>query len=249
MGLFDHHSLSQEVGKRLGKIDQFKIPEDIEVGRIFLPLEGKAKDLALAEARNLLDRLGKGENFGDLAKKFSKDSKASGGGNYGATEWTSLSTGEQEEIKKLNAGQLSQPIELQDGVSILKVTKKSEAATTPLSEAKIRIRTMLEEQKAQAMAAERMGKLEKDARKDKSLESAAAKVNFKVERSGLLKKGEALGSVDPSGVVSNALFALGDKEISAPLYTYRGVGLAQLLTVAPPRDAKLDEVREEVLRT
>ncbi len=238
-----------EIQKYYGaNIDQFKNPGEIEISRIYLPLEKKAKDLVLAEARGLLDRLAKGESFADLAKKHSMDAKASAGGAYGPTEWMSLPANEQDEIKKLPAGGVSQPIELADGVAIDKVTKKTEAATTPLSEAKARIRTMLEEQKAQALAGERIGKLEKDARKGKNLETAAVRAGFKVERSGLLKKGEALGSVDPSGVISNALFAMGEKEISAPLDTYRGVGLAQLQTVAPSREAKLDEVRQDVLQ-
>lgn len=228
-------------------LDQFKVAGETEVSRIFLPLEKKAKDLVLAEARGLLDRMAKGESFADLAKKYSKDTKAAAGGAYGATEWAGLPAKEQDEIKKLAAGQTSQPIELEDGVAIDKVTRKTEATTTPLADAKARIRTILEEQKAQALAAERIGRLEKDARKEKSLASAAAKDGFKLEQTGLLKKGEALGAADPSGVVSGALFALADKEISAPLYTYRGVGLAQLQTVAPSREAKLDEVRDDVL--
>jgi peptidyl-prolyl cis-trans isomerase D len=228
--------------------DQFKIPQEIEVGRIFLSLEGKAQDLVLAEARGILDRIGRGEDFAELAKKQSQDAKASLGGNWGTTEWMTLNAKEQDEIKKLEPGSLSSPVALDNGVSILKVIKKTEAATTPLSEAQTRIRTMLQEQKAQALAAERITRLAKDAGREKSLESAAAKVNFKVERTGLLKKGEALGSIDPSGIISAGLFALTDKEISAPLYTYRGVGLAQLLTTVPPHDARLDEVREEVLQ-
>ena len=226
---------------------QFKVPGETDVSRIFLPLEKKAKDMVLAEARSLLDRLAKGEDFAELAKKYSKDTKAAAGGAYGAAEWLGLPANEQEAIKKLAAGQVSQPVELEDGVAIDKVTRKTEDVTTPLAEAKTRIRTMLEEQKAQALAAERIGRLEKQARKEKSVESAATKMNFKVEKSGLLKKGEALGSIDPSGVVSNALFGLTDKEVSAALYTYRGAGVAQLQTVAPSREAKLDEVRTEVI--
>ena len=228
--------------------DQFKTPAEVEVGRIFLPLEGKAQDAVLVEARNVLDRIGRGEDFAGLAKALSKDAKASLGGSWGTTEWMTLSAKEQDEINKLEPGGLSSPVELADGVSILKMIRRTEAAVTPLSEAQVRIKAILEEQKAQDLGAERIARLAKDAAKAKSLESAAAKLNLKVERTGLLKKGEALGSVDPSGVISAGLFALGDQEISAPLYTYRGVGLAQLLASVPPHDARLDEVQEEVLQ-
>jgi len=228
-------------------LDQFKQPEETLVSRIFLPLEGKAKDLVLAEAQGLADRIGKGEDFGEAAKKYSRDAKAAQGGAWGPSEWMTLPAKEQEAIKTLDQGKMSGPIEEEDGVALIKVTKKTEAVTTPLSEARPRIKTMLEEQKAQALATERISKLEKDARKEKSLESACAKNNFKTERTGLLKKGESMGAIDPSGAVSSALFNLGGKEISAPLFTYRGAGLAQLVNTVPAHEAKLDEVREEVV--
>jgi peptidyl-prolyl cis-trans isomerase D len=227
--------------------DQFKNPEEINVSRIYLPFAGRNKEQVKAEMSSLAERLGRGEDFAELAKKHSQDAKASGGGAWGPLEWRSLSEKEQAEIKKLSAGQVSEIVETEDGLSLLKVTAKKEASDIPLEEARPRIKGILEDQKAQTLATERVGRLEKEAKTENSLEKAASRLGLTTEKSGPLKKGDPLGRVDPSGVVSQALFQLKDKDISGPLYSYQGVGLAQLLAVLPAHPAALEEARDEVL--
>jgi len=95
------------------------------------------------------------------------------------------------------------------------------------------------------MATDRMTKFAKDAAKDKNLEAAAQKAGWKVEKTGLLKSGEALGDIDASGAISSAIFQLKDKEISAPVYTYAGVALAELQKTEAPRPATFDEVKDQ----
>jgi len=55
-----------------------------------------------------------------------------------------------------------------------------------------------------------------------------------------------MDEIDSSGTISNALFELEEKEMSSPVYTYKGVGIAQLEKVEPPRQANFEEVEEEV---
>jgi len=141
---------------------------------------------------------------------------------------------------------VSDPITLEDGMSIIKVTEKEPAATTPLTEAKPRIRNILLDQKARAMAAQRIGNLETSARKEKNLDAAARKLGQKIQNTGLLKEGQALQDIDPSGAIATALFKLKDKEISAPIYTYGGVGIAELRKTEAPRAANFDEVALDV---
>jgi len=225
---------------------QFVNPEAVKASRIWLPSEGKVKAQLEGEAKAILARVQKGEDFGDLAKKFSKDDKAKDGGDYGLYDWRTLPTQEQDEIKKLEAGKCSDLIIETAGIALVKVTEKAASTTTPLAEAKPRIRTILLDQKARELAAARIVKIEKDAKAGKSLEAAAQKANLKAESTGLLKSGEAWGTIDPSGSVSTSLFGLKDKEISAPLYTFAGVGLAELRKIEPPRPATFEEVKAEV---
>jgi len=224
---------------------QFQNPEKVKVGRIYFPFAGKDKAVVQAEAEGVLAKIKAGEDFAALAKIHSKDNKAKDGGDWGLYDWRTLAQKEQDEVNKLQAGKVSELVTLDDGISILKVTEKDAATTTPLSEAKPKIRTILQDQKAREIAADRIAKLEKEAKKTKSIESAA-KAPLKVEASGLLKEAQALGDIDPSGSISSAIFKLKVNEISAPIYTYSGVGLAELKKIEPPRPATFDEVKTDV---
>jgi len=225
---------------------QFQVPERIKVSRIFLPFAGKDKALVEAEAQNVQAKIKAGDDFGTLARTYSKDDKAKESGDWGLYDWRSLPKPEQDAASKLAAGTVSDRVTTDTGIAFLKVTEKEAATTTPLDSAKPQIRSMLQDQKARALATERITRLEKEAKAAKSLESAAAKANFKTASTGLLKSGQELGDFDPSGSISAALFQLKEKDISAPIYTYGGVGLAQLNKTEAPRPATFEEVKADV---
>jgi peptidyl-prolyl cis-trans isomerase D len=224
---------------------QFQNPERIRVSRIFVPF-GKDKDLAQAEAEGVLAMLKANKDFAGLAKIHSKDDKGKAGGDWGTADWRTLPAKEQDEIGKLKAGGLTGLVTLDDGIAIDKVTERDGASTIPLSEAKPRIRSILQDQKARDLAAQRVAKLEKEAKAAKSLDAAAGKANLKVRATGLLKDGQAFEDIDPSGSIGAALFKLKDKEISAPIYTYGGVGLVEIRKTEAPRAASFDEVKTDV---
>ena len=221
-------------------------PETSQVGRIWMPYTEADKAKVEAEAAGVLDRLRKGAAFADEAKIYSKDDKAKDGGDYGLYDWKSLPQVERDEIAKLSTGQLSGLITEPTGIAILKVAIKTPASTTTLEEAKPQIRTALLDEKARALAAERITKIQKEAKSAKSLEVALKKSNLKAESTGLLKSGAAWGNNDPSGVVSSALFGLKEKDISDPLYSYSGVGLAELRKIEAARPGAFEEVKTDV---
>jgi peptidyl-prolyl cis-trans isomerase D len=227
-------------------LSQFTEPEKVQVSRIFIPFEDRDPELVRAELRSVSDRLEKGEDFGDLASKFSKDRKASENGDWGLYEWKSLAQTEQDVVASLDKGKMSSLTELEDGVSLLKVTEKEAEVTKSLEEVESRIITILKDQKARSEAEAKISRLEKAAKKQKDLRDAAENLGYKVESTGLLKDGEALGNIDPSGSISRALFTLEAEGISNSLFTYSGVGLAQLKGIDPPRPATFNEVKDEV---
>jgi peptidyl-prolyl cis-trans isomerase D len=229
-------------------LSQFQEPEKTKVGRIFLPYTDKDKPLVLAQAADVLKRVRAGEDFAELARKFSKDDKAKDGGDWGLSAWTALPAKETDELGKLDAGKTSDVIETDAGAAILRVAEKTAAITRPLAEVKTTVKNILEDQKARELAADKASRVEKEARRQKSLDVAAQKEGFKVKTTGPLKQADPLEDFDPSGSISQTLFTLKDKEISAPIYTYTGVGLVQLQKTEPERPAKLEEVRDVVER-
>jgi peptidyl-prolyl cis-trans isomerase D len=228
--------------------DQFKQPARIRVSRVFLASGGKSKEVLDNETKGLLDRISGGEDFAALARTYSADDRAKDGGDWGFDDWRTLSDREKEQIEKLNPGEVSGLIERPDGNAIIKVTEKEPEKTQPLEEVKLRIRGILEDQKSRDLAGEKIARLEKAARRENSLDVAAQKAGLKVRSTGLLKVGQALEDFDPSGTISQSLFGLKEREISAPVFTFSGTGIAQLEKIEGPRPARFEEVREEVLR-
>ena len=227
-------------------LSQFQEPEKIKVSRIFLPYTDMDKPQVLAQAADLLKRARAGEDFAELARTFSKDDKAKEGGDWGLTAWTALPAKETDEVVKMDAGQTSDVIETDTGAAILKVAEKTAAITRSLAEVKTTVKNILEDEKARELAADKASRIEKEARGQKSLDMAAQKEGLKVRSTGPLKQADPLEDFDPSGSISQTLFTLKDKEISAPIYTYTGVGIAQLQKTEPERPAKLEEVRDAV---
>jgi peptidyl-prolyl cis-trans isomerase D len=227
-------------------ISQFRDPEKIKVSRVWLPFSTTDKAAVLAEAEDVRKKADAGADFTELARKHSKDDKAGDGGDWGVSAWASLSARETEEIRKLEAGRVSGVVEIEGGAAVLKVTEKTAEVTRPLDDVRAIVKGSLEDQKARELAAAKAARIEKAARKQKSLDVASQKEGLKVKTSAPLKQGDALEDFDPSGSVSQTLFTLKDKEVSAPIYTYTGVALAQLLKVEPERPAKLEEVRDRI---
>ena len=227
-------------------LSQFEEPERVKASRIYIPFSDREKEMALAEIEDIRERINKGESFNELATKFSQDEKAQEGGDWGFYDWRRLSPPEQAEIEKLSPGEISSVIELEDGVSLLRVTEKNPAVAQPFEQVKPRIKSILEEERARNLAGERIARLRKNAQREKSLDVAAQKIGLKIRTTGLLKEGDALGNIDPSGSFGRTLFELKEKEITSPVYTYKGIGLAQLEKIETPRLANFDEVKEEV---
>ncbi len=227
---------------------RFKEPEQIQASRIYLPFAESEREIVLEQAKGILDRIKDGEDFGELAKTYSKDEKAPESGDWGLYEWKSLSQQEQDEINRMALGEVSEVLEIPEGVAILKVTLKEEEVTQPLEAVKDRITNILKDEKARQMAEQKIAQLEKAAKKENSLDIAAQSLGLGVRNSGLLKENDPIEDIDPSGSISMTLFNLELKEISSPIYTYQGVGLAQLRRIEPLRAAEFDEVKEDVTK-
>lgn len=228
-------------------LSQFTEPEKIKASRIFLPYESKEKELVRAEAQNILDKINQGEAFGKLAQSNSKDEKADENGDWGLYEWKRLSQPEQDKIKNLTQGEVSGLLELEDGISILKITQKQSPVQKPLAEVKNQVKEILKDQKAINLADQQIAELEKKAKKENNLDVAAQKLGHKIRSTGALKAGDPMEDIDPAGTLSRKLFQLKGKAIFARINTIKGIGLVQLQKTEPARLAEFEEVQSRVL--
>lgn len=114
---------------------EFQRPEQVVLAEIFVSTEGK-KEEEIPElekkARNLLERVKKGEDFNELAKRHSDGSTAKAGGELGVFERGQLSKELEDVVFKLNKGQLTDIIRTKTGLLFLKVEQRYDAGLQPL---------------------------------------------------------------------------------------------------------------------
>jgi len=96
------------------------------------------------EARDILKRIKNGEDFAELAKRFSKDrGSASRGGDLGFFGRGRMIPEFEKVAFNLSKGEVSEPLKTRFGYHIIKVTDKKEGTQLALKDVKDRIREKL----------------------------------------------------------------------------------------------------------
>jgi peptidyl-prolyl cis-trans isomerase SurA len=116
-------------------VQQFVRPEQVLLREIFVNTEGKSEEekVALrARVDNLLARVQSGEDFGELAKRFSDSATAKTGGELGLYQRGVLARALEEEAFKLNRNGITPVIPIQTGFLILQVVEHYVAGQQPL---------------------------------------------------------------------------------------------------------------------
>ncbi len=113
---------------------EFVRPEQVVVREIFVSTEGKpeAEIPALRKkADGLLERVKGGEDFGELAKRFSDGSTAKQGGDLGTFERGQLAKNLEDIVFKLNRNQTTDVMPTKTGFLILQVREHYPAGQQP----------------------------------------------------------------------------------------------------------------------
>ncbi|MBP1732660.1 MAG: peptidylprolyl isomerase [Deltaproteobacteria bacterium] len=172
--------------------DKFKTGPEIETRQIAVKTEKEAKEIKA--------RLDKGEDFAELARTYSIDPSAkTSGGAIGSHGKGSLPPEyEAAAFKLTKAGQISQPVKIQQTYYIIQLTGIKEAGYTPFEEVKEFIKQRIVQERQNEVLEKYVTELKKGAKIEVSEEL--------LKEEG--KKGEAPaaapqpGKVEPSGKVS-----------------------------------------------
>jgi peptidyl-prolyl cis-trans isomerase SurA len=126
---------------------KFERTEGVQLAHIFLPVSENAPpeewEREKKKIGEIQDRLLKGENFSDLARKFSKDSSASQGGNLGLFGWEEIDPPLRKVISALKPGEFSTVLKSEKGWQIVKLIDFKGAKVIGYQEAKDRIQEQL----------------------------------------------------------------------------------------------------------
>jgi peptidyl-prolyl cis-trans isomerase SurA len=130
--------------------DQFNRPEQVELGEIFLSTEGKSPEEIAAvrtKADDLHNRVVKGENFVEIAKRYSEGTTAKDGGDLGRFERGQLAPQLEDAVFKMDKNGVTDVIQTKTGFEVLKVLNHFDAGLQPLEKVEGEITNRLYSQK------------------------------------------------------------------------------------------------------
>ena len=147
-GILTQRVISNEVGSHIsiGKEEiakyydehkqEFVRPEQVALREIEVTTEGK-KDEELPElkkkAQTALQRVKDGEDFGEIAKRFSDSSTAKQGGFLGVYKRGELSKELEDIVFKMKKNELTDVMDTKQGYLVLQVLERYEAGEQPLN--------------------------------------------------------------------------------------------------------------------
>jgi parvulin-like peptidyl-prolyl isomerase len=145
-------------------LDEFEEPDTVVLRMLTLKVSNpEDKQKISQEALSIKKSLDEGEKFEELAKKFSEDASAIEGGLLGYVKKGQFMEKIDEEIFKLNEGEISSVIESDVGFHIFKVDEKIPARIRAFSEVREEIQNMFYQQKINQKFEEWLDKLKRDA--------------------------------------------------------------------------------------
>jgi hypothetical protein len=125
----------------------FTEPEKVRLGLILLkvdPSAGKAaRDRAREEAAGIRQRIAKGADFAELARIHSGDESAAKGGDMGFVHRGALPEPVQAVADKLDGGRVSDPVDVLEGIAIVRVSERVPSQLRPYDAVADRARELL----------------------------------------------------------------------------------------------------------
>jgi peptidyl-prolyl cis-trans isomerase SurA len=175
------------------KASQFTKPPTVSLQEILV----KEKDGGLERARELVAKAKAGEDFAALAKAYSAAPSKANGGEIGEVARTDMNKEMATLTASLPVGGISDPMPVEGGYRILKVTAKTEGSTTPFEAAKEKIRDQLMMARGEKEYEAYMGELRKSAQ----IELRVREVPLRL--TGPIPEGSLLEALDPGSGFSS----------------------------------------------
>lgn len=140
----------EEIGEYYNKHrTEYEGKEALRLKQILIPAgaDKASREAASTLARQIHERLVKGESFDALAAQYSKGPAAAQGGDIGFVERGVIIPAVEKSVFGLSVGQLSEVIESEIGFHILAVTDRRGAGVKPLQAVRNEIKAKIEEEK------------------------------------------------------------------------------------------------------
>jgi peptidyl-prolyl cis-trans isomerase D len=222
--------------------------DTVDVAHILLRVDDPSKDAEVkAKAEEILKRAKSGENFAELAKKYSEDTgSASNGGYIGPIQRGQMVKEFEDAAFALKAGEISGLVRSQYGYHIIRVLRR---VTPTLESSRNRLIAAIRNRKAKELAKQKAEEAALLAEKSKDLNLAAKTLGIPVEikDTGLFQKSD--GSAGPSipQALRDEIFQMKEiNSIGKVVEIPQGYAFPKLTEVQLPRPGDFAQSRAQV---
>ncbi|NOY52053.1 MAG: hypothetical protein GXP58_00335 [Deltaproteobacteria bacterium] len=227
-------------------------PEKIRVRHILIRVPRNADGEALQKAREkiegILKQVKAGQDFTELARKYSQDSSASRGGDLGYFAKGQMVKAFEKAAFALQPGETSGIVQSKFGFHIIKMEDHKAAIAKSFEEVRPRIEAKLKFIEALHHARKKAMHLYAEIRKGKDFRGAIEEAGYSLRETGYFSRADnriAGIPTDLARAFNEEAFAAGDNGVGR-VRGDQGFLLLQVLKRRPPRIPALKEVRAKV---
>jgi parvulin-like peptidyl-prolyl isomerase len=135
-------------------ISKYQKKESVHIKQIFLSISPKTSPSEIKRKKTLAieirDRLKKGESFSEVAKEFSEEPAGKEGGDLGTFGKGQLILEVEKKAFSMQVGEISEIIQSQVGLHIIKLLEKKEGKIIPIEEVDLELREKIYNKKIEA---------------------------------------------------------------------------------------------------
>jgi peptidyl-prolyl cis-trans isomerase D len=230
-------------------IQNYQLPERVRAAHILFKTQGKMPqevEKIKDKATEVLLQTKKGDDFAELAKKYSEDTSAASGGDLGYFGRGQMVPEFEKAAFSLGIGAISDLITTQYGFHIIKVLDKQPAHTQKFEDVVNVIRPSLLQRKADQAAQDLADKAFARIRNNQTLDQVAVEFKLPIENSGLFTASGTISVIGSAPDFSAKAFSLKPKEIASPVRIPMGYAIMQLEDTKAPHIPDFAEVRANV---
>lgn len=234
-----------------GHLDRYDIPEQIKASHVLIKVaEDAAAELRKQKrdlAEKVLVRIKSGEDFAQLARKYSDDpGSAVKGGNLGTFARGVMVAPFEKAAFGLATGQISELVETQFGYHIIRADEHIEAGIKPLAEVAESVKIAARKEKAIELARDKAWAAYSKHKGTADLAAAAEAANIGVKETGLFTREESIDDIGRSPEITTTAFSLAEGKLGKPVEFSGSVFLYTVMEREASRLPELKEVKASV---
>jgi peptidyl-prolyl cis-trans isomerase D len=234
--------------------EQFSSPEEVRASHILFRLDDRDEAEVRKQAEAVLKRARAGQDFAKLANEFTEEEIGrTRGGDLDFFGRGQMAPEFEQAAFALKPGEVSDIVQTQFGLHIIKLTDRREATTRTLDEVRGQIEDQLRWERAQDEAQRTADELDRLISRPADLETVAQPRGLTVGESAPFARNEPISGLGMAPAVAEQAFTMNQGEVSDTIRTPQGFAFITVTGVEAERVPQLEEVsarvRQDLIRS